>query len=342
MTLQDKIEELIAKLSPSIARSFREAVQDIVDSTILKQVITAIESGDINAAFRALGYSPPVFNSFLSTLTSVFETGGFAVMASLPKFVQDRDGMRKPLRFNIRDREAEEWLRNRSSQFVTGIENDTRDAVRRTVEAGFAEGRNPRNVALDVIGRIDPATGKRSGGVIGLGTRETTWSQNARSKLLALDETYFDMKLRDKRFDGVVRRAIDEGKPLPASTVDKLVDRYRDNALRHRGETIARTEALAALNRSEYVALKQAIETSDLPESAITRIWDSTRDNRVRPSHSALHGMSVSGLDEPFISPVTGSRFLYPGDTSLGASGAEVIACRCKLRVEIDFTAALG
>jgi hypothetical protein len=332
------LEQLLEKLAPDVARAFREAIADIVDNTILNQVIEAIERNDIEGAFRALGFSPASFNGFAASLQSAFMAGANLTLGGFPKYVNGADGIKTMIRFNVRDPRAEQWLRDEAGTLITGIEQDTRNAVRNTMQAGLAEGRNPRKVALDIVGRLNPATGHREGGTVGLGQREETWSRNARRRLLTLDEGYFELALRDKRFDSTVRAAIDAGKPLPVETVDKLVDRYRANALRHRGETIGRTEALHALNRSEWLATVQAVEQGNLRADAVTRVWDSAGDARVRSTHRELDGQTV-GLNEAFISPVTGARMMHPGDTSLGAPGREVIGCRCRVRTVVDWFA---
>ncbi len=161
--------------------------------------------------------------------------------------------------------------------------------------------------------------------------------RSARNKLENLDPKYFDLELRRKGSDSVVERAIRDGKPLSAETIDRLVTSYKSNALRYRGESIGRTEALQALNRSEYEATKQVVDMGAAPESAVQREWDSAGDKRVRFSHRALNGQRV-GLNEPFVSP-SGARMICPGDTSLGAGGDEVIMCRCRVRTVIDWFA---
>jgi hypothetical protein len=239
------------------------------------------------------------------------------------------------LRFNVRDPEAEKWLRERSSSLITGIGEDIREAVRSTLQDGMAQGRNPKSVALDLVGRYDRTTKHREGGVVGLGEREQYWARSARAKLVSLDESYFTLELRDKRFDGIVRKAIESGKPLTAEQVTRITDRYRARALQHRGEMIGRTEALAALNRSEYESTRQALAQSGLPPAAAAKVWDSAGDARVRNSHRAMDGQRV-GIDEAFVSP-SGARLLHPGDVSMGAPGTEVIACRCRVRYDVQW-----
>lgn len=338
MTFDQRLEQLFKQLAPDIAAQFRAAIADVVDNAILKQVIEAIQANDVEGAWRALGYSPAVFNPFVNSLADALERGGILMTSSFPRYLTGADGIKAVLRFNVRDPLAEQWLANESSTLITNVEADMRLAVRNTMNAGVRDGRNPRSIALDIVGRIDPTTGKRTGGSLGLGAREEMWSRNARQRLVTLDENYFNMELRDKRFDSTVAAAIRDKRPLPVDIVDRLVDRYRTNALQFRGETVGRTEALAALNHSEWLSTKQAVEAGNLSASAVKRVWDSAGDARVRPSHKALDGQTV-GLDEPFVSPDTGARMMHPGDVSLGAPGKETIGCRCRVRTVVDWFA---
>jgi hypothetical protein len=74
---------------------------------------------------------------------------------------------------------AEELFR----QFdITEIVADQKTAVRNFLEAGLAEGANPRTTALDLVGRISGASGKREGGVIGLTSSQEGWVRNYRDR----------------------------------------------------------------------------------------------------------------------------------------------------------------
>lgn len=342
MTPRQKLDALVDLFAPEIRKAFLAAIQDVVDNAIIKQIIEAIESGDIDAAFRTLGFSDAAMRPLTAVLERLFETGGVMTGETFPRYINTSSG-KGVFRFDVRNSRAEAWLRDHSSQLVTRIREDTRVAIRDTLTDGMTHGENPRTTALNIVGRIDPITKQRVGGIIGLTPGQSRWVISARNKLENLNPSYFNMELRDKRFDNIVRRAIKNGKPLPAETIDRLVTRYKANALRYRGETIARTEAIQSLNRSEYEAVKQAIEQGSIKSSAVRRYWDSAGDSRVRWSHKSMdkkyHAEGV-GLDEPFISP-SGERMMFPGDTSLGAPGEEVIMCRCRVRMKVDWLADL-
>ena len=339
MTPKQRLDDLINLFVPRIRAAFYAAIQNVVDNVILRQVISAIEAGDLERAFRTLGVSDAALRPIGATLESVFEEGGVATGATFPRYLNNGE-MRLAFHFNVRNQRAEEWLRQQSSELVTRISNEARANVRTALEGGMIEGRNPRNVALDIVGRIDPATGKRSGGVIGLTENQQFWAESARRKLLALDDKYLTMELRDKRFDRTVAAAIRNGKPLPIETVDKLIARYRDNALKFRGDMVARTEAIQSLNRSSWEAIKQVVDSGGVRSSAVQREWVDTSGTRTRYTHRKMNGQRV-GLDEPFVSPF-GANLMFPGDTSLGAPGAEVINCRCHVKNVVDWFDGVG
>jgi len=156
--------------------------------------------------------------------------------------------------------------------------------------------------------------GKRQGGLVGLDSRRAGWVQNYRAKLLA------------------------EGRPQ--SQIDRMAARYSDKLLRQRGETIARTETLKALNAGRQEALDQLIENpnNDVRAEDVVRAWDSTGDGKTRETHASADGQVV-GQGVPFT--VGGYSMMYPGDTSLGAPAGETVNCRCYMAPEIDFFARL-
>ena len=65
--------------------------------------------------------------------------------------------------------------------------------------------------------------------------------------------------------------------------------------------------------------------------------WLAAKDGRTRGAevddpadHLHMDGQRVA-LNESFTDPKTGSKMMYPGDTSLGAGGEDIINCRCAI-----------
>lgn len=337
-SLKQTLLKLVDKFIPEIRDAFLSSIRDVTSRVQISEVINAIQSGDAERAFRRLGMDDAAMRPLTATIERAFEQGGVTVMQSYPKTAFNSDG-RVVFRFDVRNSRAEAWLRDQSSSLISSIQDDTRRAVQNTMIDGVRAGTNPRTIALDIVGRIDASTGQRIGGVIGLAPNQERWASRTQQMLEQLDSRYFKRELRDKRFDRTVAAAIRDGKPLSAEVISKLMTRYRDNVLRYRGETIGRTEANQALNRSDFEATQQAIDSGAINLSDVQKIWDATGDKRTREDHLLMDGQTV-GFDEPFLFP-DGTRAMFPGDISLDASPQEIINCRCRFRTKIDWARGL-
>lgn len=333
------IDQLYALTIPEVQEAFLTVMQDVVDSAMLGEMIAAIEAGDVDRLFQATGFTPAALGPILDRIEDSYKDGAELTVDAWPKRIRTPTGL-TIFRFNMRNEAVESDLRQFSSNFVTRLTNEARENVRITLERGILEGQNPRKTALDIVGRVDPVTKKRVGGVIGLSNGQEKWVASSKDRLQRLDKKYLTMGLRDKRFDSIVRKAIDSGQPLPQDTIEKLVTAYKKNALRYRGEAIARTETIQSINRGEYNAYVQAVEDGTIKQEAITKEWDDVGDNKTRTTHYVMGRKYDKGkgipLNEPFLSP-SGDRLLFPGDSSLGADVSEIIFCRCKMRYRVDW-----
>lgn len=338
--MRTTLEQLYSLTIPEIQEAFLRAMQGAVDRAMLDEMVAAIEAGDVERLFAASGYSPAVLIPVLDRIEQTYRAAGEDTVSTWPRRIVTPGGTTVVPIFNIRNPVVEQELRQNSSEFITRISEEARENVRQVMQDGMARGENPRKVALDIVGRIDPSTGKRTGGVIGLSNQQERWAASAQRYLTTLDNQYFTLGLRDKRFDPTVRKAIESGKPLPADVVSKLTTAYKQRALRYRGEMIGRTEALHAIQRAEWLAHQAEIDAGNLVRQQVKKWWADSHDGRTRHTHRQL-GVKYNrdrpiDMDEPFISP-SGSRMMHPGDSSLGASPAELILCRCGAQYEVDW-----
>lgn len=338
MTMQKKLAALRVKYAAILSDAFFESVSNITDNVALGQLISAIERGDFESAVQILGVDRTAFRPLERASAELFEETG-NITATAINATAVRRGVRgasAQFRFDVRATRAENWLNLHSSTLITRIADDTRAAVRMRLEEGMVTGRNPRNVALDIIGRIDPGTGRRVGGIVGLTGPQERYLRNARDELAGGDlANYLTRKARDKRFDKYALRALQDGTPIPADIQAKMAARYSDNLLKVRGEAIARTEMIESLNHAQFEAFEQARDQGKIQDAR--KVWDSAgNDGRTRDSHLKLDGTAV-GLNEPFVSPATGRSMMFPGDSSMGADGEDIINCRCRVRYDVDF-----
>lgn len=340
MASRRALDNLIAMMIPEVRSVFLNVMQGIVDDAFIDEMIAAIEAGDQNALFNAVGFTPAALNPILDAIEKVYEKAGQMTGDGFPARIRTPTGS-MTFRFDMRNPAVEQQLKEFSSGFVTRLTDEARENVRSVLEQGMMAGANPRTTALDIVGRIDPTTKQRVGGVIGLTNAQEGWVASGRRYLVNLDPKYFTMTLRDQRFDGIVQRAIDSGTPLPAETIEKLLTAYKNRALKYRGDQVAITETTQAFNRAEYQAHKQAITEGALTPDAITKHWDSLGDTHVRHTHAAMdkkYSEVGIAIDEPFVSP-SGAKLLYPGDQSLGAPAREIVGCRCRQKYRVDWFA---
>lgn len=328
----------IESLEPAIIDAFLESVDDITNGADIGRITGFLIAGDIESAISAIGIEEAAFREVDLAITAAFISGGKSEIDDLPR-IRRPDGARAIFRFDVRNERAERWLRQNSAGLVTRIVQSQRDNIRSALISGLSDGRNPRNAALDMIGRINRATGRREGGIVGLTNQQSDFVRNARSQLRSGEPSvmreYFNRAKRDRRFDPIVRQAIEQGRAVSHADVDRIVGRYADRLLKLRGETIARTESLNAFNAASDEALQQVVESGIVPESAVSGVWDSAGDSRTRDAHLSMDGQKKR-IGDPFISP-SGALLMHPGDTSLGAPAEEVVHCRCIKRRQIDF-----
>lgn len=324
--------DLIDRFTPVIRRAFLASIQDIKDTARLSQIEASLRAGNVDAAVRSLGLDTAAFRPMSAAVEQAFEAGG---MFTADQF--QRPVGQAAFRFDVRNSRAEAWLRDQSSNLVTRINNEQLGMIRDVLNRGMNAGINPRQQALDLIGRIDPATGRRTGGIVGLNEPQERYLANAKRELRDLDPNYFSRELRDKRFDSTVRKAMESGTPLTQEQIDRLSTRYSDNLLQWRGETIARDQSITALNKSQNEATAQLVESGAVEQRDIVREWDATMDTRTRQSHRDIDGQKRA-VNEPFTIGI--SQLMFPGDSSLGAPAEETINCRCTVKIRVDYIAA--
>lgn len=118
--------------------------------------------------------------------------------------------------------------------------------------------------------------------------------------------------------------ALNEGIPDISTRVRQVLTTTGHNRWPNRATTVARTEALAAVNAGVYQgAVLDAQQRGDV---APMKLWLATEDQRTRQTHKEADGQRTL-LASPFT--VGGFELLYPGDPRGPAQ--EVINCRCSI-----------
>ena len=306
-----RIKHLIRRHDERFRAVFLQATELIRDNSTLDELADLLQAGrledaldGIEAAGRLLG-----------------DAYGDALVASAkdtPSFLSN--ALTVTVSFDQTNVRAVDAIQGNRLRLIREFTVDQRQALRNAMARGIAEGLNPRDQARlfrDTVGltaRQEEAVARYKSLLKSAGTDND----------LASDA--LQRKLRDKRFDGTVRRAIREGKPLTNEQIDRMVGRYRERYINYRSEVIGRTEALRSAHQGSEEMYRQAIENGDLDEKLVIRTWVTAKDERVRGSHSTLNG-EQRGIGETW----NGLRF--PGDPDGPAK--ETIQCRCVLTTRL-------
>ncbi|WP_182575343.1 head morphogenesis protein [Aminobacter ciceronei] len=337
---RERLEQLVADLTPVLRAAFMEAIDDIRSNIVLRRVVERLERGDINGAIAAMHLEEAAFRPLDEAIRHAFNGGGVATIEQMPT-LRDPNGHQIVIRWDARNLAAEEWLREHSATLVSNIVADQEAAIRAALAEGLARGDNPTRSAIDIVGRVNRVTGKREGGILGLTAQQAAYVDTAREELLSGDpvamRNYLERARRDKRFDRTVLKALAEGKPLPADAVARIVGRYSDGLLKLRADTIALHETFSALGSSRDIAFRQQIEAGRVQAQHITKTWRHTPQVHPRAQHVVMHGQVVP-FDQPFIAP-DGTTIRYPH--APGTPTRHTIGCKCFAEYKIDYVAKL-
>ncbi|WP_246675739.1 head morphogenesis protein [Mesorhizobium sp. B1-1-4] len=316
--------------------AFLEAIDDITSNIVLRRIVERLERGDINGTIVAMHLDEAAFRPLDEAIRQAFNGGGVAAVEGMPA-LRDPFGHTVVVRWDVRNVWAEEWLRLHSAGLVTDIVADQIIAIRTALEEGLARGDNPRQTALDVVGRVNRVTGRREGGVIGLSSTQSDYVARARRELASSEpdqlRNYLTRARRDKRFDRSITAAIREGKPIAKEAVDRIVSRYADGLLKLRADTISLHETFAALGASKDIAFRDQIGKGNVRADTVTKTWRHTPGEHPRIQHIAMHGQVVR-FDQPFMAP-DGTAIPYPH--APGVPARHTLGCKCFCEYRISF-----
>jgi hypothetical protein len=346
MPLPRDIERILKRIEPRFRRAFQQAFADIASGIVLRDVVDAIQARNTQAALEALRLEPAFLQPLDRAIAEAFVDGGSEALARIP--IDPNTGRRFVLGFDARHTRAEAWVREHAGGLITEIIADQRIMAQGVIEGAIAQGVNPRTAALDIVGRVDRATGQRQGGFIGLDipranrlriVSDAMQTPEGIRSIVTRNQSTGALSV-DYKVNAATRarilRAYREETALSEADKQLSIRQYSSQLLRERGETIARTESITALRAGRHEGFEQLVESGNVRPDQITRVWDATGDARTREDHLEMDGQEVVGFDAPFIAP-DGSQMMFPGDTSLGAPGKQTIQCRCFERIRVRY-----
>lgn len=328
MTVDDILSQIEA-LEPGLERAYLDTIRRTVDAVTLAEVERRLAEEDEQglAALLALGS----LATLAELVRSAYIAGARYEMAiiTIPRSLRPQVGR---LEFDQTRPPVEAWVASQVADLRRQAADNVRDAIRAVVASRRTVGGTlqARQAALDLLGRASPQTGQRVGGVLGMPGTVARHVANARDQLQSADPAKLGAFLRrarrDRRQDGIVRRAIEAGRAVKDKDVERIVGRYSERLMRTHVDLLAKNLAHESFNAGRQRAWEQLAEQG-LPIEQIDKEWSDRADEKVRTSHRAMRGQRV-GLREAFRAP-SGVLLRFPGDSSLGAGYDETAGCRC-------------
>jgi hypothetical protein len=298
-----RIEKLLEAADSTFRARFAETIDSIRDQFTLDELETLLERGRYD---DALVKAEIAAANLASAYTAAY------VMAAQDTAAFVANALSTVVRFDQTNLRAVEEMRLNQLRIIREFTEGQRTTTRMALIEGISQGLNPRQQALLF---------KES---IGLTQNQWDAVNNFRRLLEANSAESLTRELRDGRYDRSIRNAINSGQVLSKDHIDRMVERYGQNMVTFRAETIARTESLAAVHQGVDQMFQQAV-ADGLIDSDLIQTWRNAGDARVRDSHSFMGGQQRP-IGQPFLSG-EGNLLRYPGD--MNAPASDTAQCRC-------------
>lgn len=313
MDSQKKIEDLLDSAEVIFRTRFLETISAIRDEHELEELATLLEQGRYDDALIRAEESA-------RHLASSYTTAYVLAAQETAAFIADK--LSVLVSFDQTNSAAVNAMRENQLRIIAEFSEEQRQTTRMALIDGITRGLNPRQQALLFRDSI------------GLTRYQWEVIQNYRRSLEMNSVDALNRELRDARFDRSVLTAIRTGNSLSAEMIDKMVDRYTDNWVSFRADTIARSESLRAVHEGMDQMYNQAISDGLLEESDLTQTWRTASDARVRDSHRSMAGQQRP-IGQPFISG-DGNALRYPGDVEAPISDTALCRCVKTTRFTVD------
>lgn len=342
-TQMQAIRALLAKLEPELAASFEAAVADLYAGIDFRAFLSALESGNITAAIEALNIEPAAFQRYATVKTAAFAEAGAATAATISIPGVSNVG----IRFDLTNPRAEAWIRENVAERVVAVVDEAKEAVREAIGSGYQAGRNPRDIARDIAGR-SVRGGPRQGGIVGLDrpraarllevSRGMETAEGVRDLVIkhadgSLSVRYKVNAATEKR----ILRAYNAGTEVKEADRLLSIRQYENALLKARADTIAQTETLQAVMSARDEEWRQTLDKIGGTPEDVEKTWrHGGGPQDPRPSHVAMNGKTVVGLDTPFEFN-DGYSLQYAGDPNGPARGVIRCTCNTEFRIRAGF-----
>lgn len=337
--------QLISELEPEIWRAFMASVTDLQANVDWRALLDALTRTDIEGAIAALNINEAAWAEYSSKMTQAYALAGASTTAQIQ--AQGLGGI--GTRFRMTNPGAQEWIRQNVANRVVGFSEEQTQVARMVIEAGFGRGQGPRNIAVDLAGRVQG--GSRAGGALGLDapraarlqavTQGMRTADGVRGLVIARQDGKLALRYKvNPATEQRIIRAYKSGTAVPEADQAISERQYSNALLKARADTVANTETANAVMSGRMEQWRQLIETKGIDPESVIKTWHHRRgaSKDHRPDHLAMSGKSVRGLFTPFVFP-DGAQLQYAHDPDGGAK--HVIGCGCDTTFRVDHSVGL-
>lgn len=332
---------LMRRFEPRISKAFINALNQIKNSVPLEKITELLQTaryGEIIQLFDQ-DLTRAAFGEFTTALTNTYIEAGTANAAMVPPITvtpkvpilgEIPTAMEVSVHFDVLNPAMIQSMQEYKLNLVQGLTSEVREAIRAEIFRALDKGMNP----LD--------TARMLRGMIGLTEHQRNIIATYRSQLesigtdkQAVGTGPLKRLLRDKRSDNKIVRAIKNNEKLDAEYINNLVERYQNRFIQYRAQTIARTESISLINKSNLQLWHNMVDEGIVSENEIVRKWIYTHDSKTRHAHRTIPSLNPDGvgLKEPFKSEL--GLILYPGDPNVIAKNR--VNCRCTIFMRLKY-----
>ena len=270
---RNKDWQLVHAAADSVEAQLRQAyltaVGDMSADIPITNLTRAIWDRSLTAAINLIDMNimqEDLTNASMELMREAMAKAGQGSVELLPGYVAGYS-------FDLLNPRAVDWLSVNSAELVTGVTDNTVEALRYILRRSFVDGIPPRDAAVLI---------KK---VVGLLPKHATAVYNYRQDLIA--------------------------KGVDSRRIDDMVEGYADRLLTFRAEMIARTETIRAASMGQHEGWRQAVGDGLLDEKRVRRRWIVTRDDRLSEHRCKPMAGQERRLEEEFVTGL-GNKVLTP------------------------------
>lgn len=309
---------LARKAAPRLKASILQALKHARALVDPKKLVPLLAHGRIRAAVEHVPFQHlrEVFKVPFDEVASTFEAAGDygageisrafqrkGIKVRYGRFTPKPSARRKPAPVFVRkdtaaqfatigdrfdfdrfDANTQAAIRRYQDQLIAELEKQARDSVEQAIRFGITTGMSIEDIAASIRDSIS------------LTARQAQAVNNFRRLIENGDSAALSRALRDTSFDNVLESIIDGDADVAQSVIDQMVERYAENYLDYRAQTIADTESLRASQYGITDSYRQAVDRGAIPEDSLTRQWQLVLDERLCDVCAPIPDMNPEGV----------------------------------------------